>query len=308
MRPILFHIGSFPVRAYGTLIVIGFLIGLRRAVQLCVRRMKTEPEGSPRRVNPDNLFDMSIVGLFVGLLGARLLFVLLDWSEYAHRPGEILKLWEGGLSLHGGLLFGVLYVLFYCRRKKISTLALLDVCAPSWAIGYAFGRIGCLLNGCCYGGVCDLPWAVRFPDERYPVHAGQPPIMTLPSHPVQLYGTLFNIVFFILLLRWEKRARRDGEMFWGYIAMYGFYRYVVEIFRAGVTSTYLIPALHLTDAQVASLAMILVGLAGIAWLRNHRPAYSDAIYAGGGESTPVAENTSDKHADSPSVTELKGTP
>ncbi|HZT40600.1 MAG TPA: prolipoprotein diacylglyceryl transferase [Chthonomonadaceae bacterium] len=287
MHPILFNLGKFPVRAYGTLLVLGFLVALWRAVRVCNRRMQTEPEGSPRRIHPDIAFDLGIFGLLFGVIGARLMFVLLDWSSFAHHPLDIFKVWEGGLSLHGGLLFGILFLIFYCRWKKVSLLALGDLCAPSFAIAYAIGRIGCLLNGCCYGAVCNLPWAVRFPDES--VHQPAPPaapILTPPSHPTQFYASLFNLLFFVLLVRWEKRPRRDGEMFFGYIAMYGFYRFVVEMFRAGATSTYLIPSLHLTDTHIVSVLMVLAGLIGIGWLRRHRPAVADA-----GPSVPAAPVT-----------------
>jgi phosphatidylglycerol:prolipoprotein diacylglycerol transferase len=274
MHPILFHIGNFPIRAYGTLIVIGFLVGLWRAMRLCTRRMVTEPPNSPRRIHPDIVFDLGILGLLVGLIGARILFVLLDLAYYKQHPFKIFQLWEGGLSLHGGMLFGILFLILFSRRKHVPLLPLADIAAPSWAIAYAFGRIGCLLNGCCYGAVCNLPWAVRFPDERFP--NAHPTIYTPPSHPTQLYGTLFNLVFFCWLLWWEKRPRRDGEMFFGYIAMYGAYRFIVEMFRAGATSTYLIPSLHLTDTHIVSIVMVLLGLFGIHWLRRHRPAYQDA--------------------------------
>src|SRR5689334_18291611 len=281
MHPVLFHIGAFAVRSYGVLLIAGFLLGLWRAVRLCSRRMITEPAGSPRRINPDQLFDFAIIGLLVGIVGARILFVILNWSpskdtttSFAGHPLEALKIWEGGLSLHGGLVAGILFLIWWTRRHKVSMLALADVCAPSWALAYVFGRIGCLLNGCCYGGVCDprLPWAMKFHDEHYP----NPAILTPPSHPTQIYAMLFNIVFFFVLTFWEKRPRRDGELFFGYIAMYGVYRYIVDIFRVGGTSSYITPHLFLSLAQAASIAMVLVGIGGIVWLRKNRPAVADA--------------------------------
>src|SRR5436190_1730711 len=151
MHPILFYLGHIPVRAYGVLLVIGFLIGLWRAQRVCAYRMKHEPEGSPRRISPDTAFDIGIIGLLVGIVGARLLFVVLDWPSFANHPLTIFRIWEGGLSLHGGMLFGILFLLYYCRKHRLSLLAVGDLSAPSFAIAYAIGRIGCLLNGCCYG-------------------------------------------------------------------------------------------------------------------------------------------------------------
>src|SRR5215467_5082387 len=122
MHPVLFHIGSIPVRAYGVLLVTGFLVGLWRAQRVCAYRMAHEPEGSPRKINPDTCFDIGILGLLIGIVGARVLFVLLDWPSFASKPASIFRIWEGGLSLHGGMLFGILFLIYYCRRHKLSLL------------------------------------------------------------------------------------------------------------------------------------------------------------------------------------------
>lgn len=265
MHPVLFHIFTFPVRAYGAFVVIGFLMGLWRAMRLAAFRMKTEPAESPRRIHPDTVFDVALPVLLAGVLGARVLYVVLDWGAYVRHPADAFRIWEGGLSFHGGLLFGILYLVWFCRARRISLLAMADLCTPSWALAYAIGRIGCFLNGCCYGGPCNLPWAVRFADEQHPG------LLTPPSHPSQLYATLFNLIFLVLLLRWEKQPRRDGELFFGYIGMYGFYRFVVECFRAGATSTYLIPALHMTHAHLVSVLMMAFGIAAVTTLRRQGP-------------------------------------
>ena len=123
MHPILFHLGPITVHSYGVLLIIGFLIGLWRAMRVSARRMIAEPVGSPRRIHPDTVFDIGITGLIVGLIGARILFVALDWSAYSKHPVDALKVWEGGLSLHGGMLFGILYLIFFCRWKKVSLYA-----------------------------------------------------------------------------------------------------------------------------------------------------------------------------------------
>lgn len=293
MHPILFHIGNFTVRSYGVLLISGFLLGLWRGMRLCAHRMATEPEGSPRRITPDQLFDFSIVALLLAIVGARILFVMLNWGPskengpgFVSHPVDAFKIWEGGLSLHGGLLAGILFLAWWTRRNKVSMLALGDVCAPSWALGYIFGRIGCFLNGCCYGGTCDprLPWAMKFHDEHY-VSAGA---FTPPSHPTQIYAILFNIAFFFALLLWEKKTRRDGELFWGYIAMYGVYRYIVDIFRVGGTSSFITPHLFISLAQVASIAMVIIGIAGIVWLRKNRPAIANPPTLPAGP-TPVTD-------------------
>ena len=267
MHPILFKLGSLPIRAYGVLMIIGFLLGLWRAMTVLAKRQISEPEGSPRRINPDKMFDFSIVMLMIGLVGARVLYVILNWkAQFASDPTSALKLWEGGLAVHGAILFGLIYLLFFCKRNKISPLALADVIAPSFSIAYVFGRAGCLLNGCCYGGECDpkLPWAMSFHKEGF---SDAVKLFTPPSHPTQLYAILFNLFFFGLLILWERKSRKDGELFFGYVAMYGVYRYVVEIFRVGGTSAFIKPNLFLSLAQVASIGMIVLGVGVIVWLR-----------------------------------------
>lgn len=272
MYPKLVQIGNIPIYSYGTMVVIGFLLALWRGMRVCTRRMATEPEGSPRRIKPDDFFDLGMLGLLIGLIGARITFILLseknNWLE-------ALRHWQSGLSLHGGLFAGIVFLVLFCRKRKLNILAVGDVAAVSWPLGYAFGRIGCFLNGCCYGGACSLPWGVRFPDEQ---HFGA---LTPPSHPIQVYAALINLVVFFVMVQWEKRPRRDGELFYGYLAFYGVYRYAMEAFRAGVTSDYLVPSLHLTETHIISVLMIAVGLAGIGWLRRNRPAVQDAVEVSG---------------------------
>lgn len=263
------------------MIMIGFLIGMWRGMQLCARRWNDQPEDSPRRIHPDAFFDLGFWGLVVGILGARFLYVVLEWkSQFAAHPLNGLKFWEGGLSLHGGMLFGILFLILACRKMKISLPAVGDLAATSWAIAYAIGRIGCYLNGCCYGGPCDphLPWASVFPDEHFPHSTGNPtPSTTLtpPSHPVQLYATVINLILFYFLTRWEKRKRADGEIFYGYIGLYGLYRFAMEFFRAGATSTYsdFLPQLHITDTHIISVVMIIISLIGMYRARKRGPIY-----------------------------------
>ena len=271
MHPVLFHLGSFPVRAYGAMVVLGFALGMWRILTVCRHRMMTEPATSPRYIHPDTVMDTGLGLLFAGIIGARLLYVAQEWKSYAGNPLSIFQIWSGGLSLHGSLIFGILWLAWFCRKKRVSVMAMGDLAATCFPIAYAFGRIGCLLNGCCYGGQCALPWAVRFPDEAHPG------FLTLPSHPVQFYAFVIHLAFFGLLALYERQSRRDGDMFYGYIVLYGIYRYAMEYFRAGVTSTYLVPALHLTDTHIISIIMVIGGFAGLFWLRKNRKPYRDAV-------------------------------
>jgi len=254
VHPILFHIGPLPVRAYGTLILIGFLVALRY-VLAAARRRATEDAGNsaPTGFEPitaDHVLDMSLVGLVIGIIGTRIVFVALHWDLFRETPLDALKIWTGGLSFIGGPLFGFAYVWWYCRRHQLSFRAVADIGSPGFALAYAFGRIGCFLNGCCYGHVCSLPWAVRF-------HAdGAPGALTAPSHPTQLYASAMSLAIFAVLHRMLRRPHRDGAVTLAYFALYAAYRFVNDFFRSGATSKMVLPGL--TDGQVAALVAIPV--------------------------------------------------
>lgn len=219
------------------MIVIGLALGIWRAASVSRKR----------GIDPTQVYDLCLIVFVSGLIGARLLFVLLNLQTEGF--GRFYAVWEGGLSFHGGVVFGLIAGYWYTRAKKLNFWVCADLIAPSLAIGYAFTRIGCFLNGCCYGAPTDLPWAVSFHDHGF---------TTPPSHPAQIYAFLANISIFFLLTRLERIGRRPGFVFTGYIGLYGLYRFLIEFIREGYTAqTWW---LGLTQAQWASIAMILVSL------------------------------------------------
>jgi phosphatidylglycerol---prolipoprotein diacylglyceryl transferase len=132
----------------------------------------------------------------------------------------------------------------YARAKQIAFLQIADLLAPSLALAYAFTRIGCFLNGCCYGIPTSLPWGVRFPDLPYPVQ------------PTQLYSSAMNFLIFVALTQVQKRKTAAGYTFTVYIALYSVYRFFVEILRKGATASILVDGL--TEAQIVSVVMFVV--------------------------------------------------
>ncbi len=260
MLPELFHIGPLPIRSYGVTVLIAFLIALAYATHRVKRAMAGRDPAEPGLITPDHVFDMSIIGLFIGILGTRTVYVVLDWPEFAGHPLDVFKIWSGGLSIHGALIFGVPWVAWYSRRHRLSFLQFADFAAPAFAIGHGIGRIGCFLNGCCYGAACNLPWAVRFLRE------GHPGELTPPSHPVQLYSALFNLSFFVLLDRVSRKPHRRGSITLAYLALFLSARFVEEIFRHGATADTFV--LGLTHAQTFTLVGLPI-IALIYWrLRN----------------------------------------
>jgi len=268
VHPILFHIGNFPVRAYGTLILIGFFVALRYAMAEARRLPQGDAPDGKGRVTPDHVFDMALFGLVAGLIGTRVVFVALNWKLFAGDPIEALKIWTGGLSFIGAPIFGFGYVWLYCRRHRLPFLVVADIGAPGFALAYAFGRIGCFLNGCCYGRECSLPWAARFHEE------GAVGVLTEPSHPTQIYAAIMSLAVFGALHALRRmrrpvasrsglenpRSYADGTVVVSYFLLYATYRFVNDWFRAGATSKVLLWGL--TDGQLTSLvaAPILIGL------------------------------------------------
>ncbi|MCC6728191.1 MAG: prolipoprotein diacylglyceryl transferase [Chthonomonadales bacterium] len=262
MHPILFKLGPITVRSYGVLILVGFLLALWYAMAAARRRMAGRAPGAPGVVTPEHVFDAAVVGLPIGILGTRLLYVALNWGAFRDDPLSAFKLWEGGLSFMGAFL-AFFYLAWYCRKHRLSFLEMADLTAPGFALAYAFGRIGCFLNGCCYGHPCELPWAVRFPDEHT---AG---MLTPPSHPAQLYATLINLAMFVVLDRWSRVTTRRGELLTGYLLLYCAYRFVIEEFRRGATAA--VYAFGLTQAQLFCAAAIPVLVLAL-WRIRARPA------------------------------------
>lgn len=247
MHPILFQLGSLQVRSYGVMIVIGFALAVWWAMRVAPRY----------GIDPEQILDCVLLTALAGILGSRLVYVALDWGDFVRQPLHLFYFWEGGLSFHGAFIGGGLAVAFLAKRKGIPFLRLADVLAPGVALAYAIGRIGCFLGGCCYGVPTDLPWACSFQDPF------RPHLHTPPSHPTQIYASLSNLLIFALLARMQKPPHPAGKVFWAYLALYGVYRFIVEFWRIGATSSVL--ALGLSDAQWVSVLMVFVG--GMGWVK-----------------------------------------
>ena len=216
MYPILFQIGAFKMHAWGLFLLIGFLLTV-------VRAAKVAPKYG---VDPSALWDSSLIGLFGGVLGGRLAFVAQEWSQFSANPGEILKIWTGGMTSVGGIVGGLVAGLIAAKKRGLNVGAVADLAGVSFPIGYFFGRLGCFFNGCCYGTHCDAPWAISFKDEAGGFHDH--------VHPTQLYAVLASAIMYAILTFLEKRPRIrfQGELLLAFAALYGIYRFVVEFWRA----------------------------------------------------------------------------
>jgi phosphatidylglycerol:prolipoprotein diacylglycerol transferase len=199
------------------------------------------------------------------MVGARLFFVVEYWGEKILTIGEIFKIWEGGIVFYGSVI-GAAVAFFLVRIfRPFPILATLDVLAPSIAIGIALGRVGCFLNGCCYGDVCDIPWlAVRFPPDTPPWNAERAQGLipadaprSLPLHPTQLYAAVDGLVLFALLTAYYPLRRRAGEVIALLMLTYPVTRFLIERLRDDESAF----VWGLTISQAVSLVLFLMGLA-----------------------------------------------
>lgn len=220
MIPVFFSFGPIQLHSYGAMVGLGVLT----AFFLMIRR------ASKAGLASETVYDLLFTLLLWGFTGARIFYVIENWDWYVERPLQIFAVWEGGLIFFGGLVAAVAGLWIYCRQKKISFTFALDFLIPYGVLGHAFGRLGCFLNGCCYGKACDLPWAVEFPQLGYPVH------------PTQLYEAIFNFLLSALLLRFYSRRKFDGQITGIYFLAYALGRFALEFLRDGNTMWFFLTA------------------------------------------------------------------
>jgi phosphatidylglycerol---prolipoprotein diacylglyceryl transferase len=246
MHKVAFDLGGLTIYWYGVLVAAGFLAGIWTASRRAPR------SGIPG----ERVADLGPWLILGAIVGSRLLFVVSYWEEeFAGRPfWEVFMIRNGGLVFYGGFIGAALAHVLYCRWKRIPLWKMADVLAPSIALGYFFGRLGCLMNGCCYGAPCDLPWAIRFPigHETYPEAV----------HPTQLYESFSGLLIYLGLAWGYKHKRFDGEVFGWYLVANAVVRFGVEFFRADYEVRYLGGW-----ATPAHLVALLVLGGGVALLR-----------------------------------------
>jgi len=180
-------------------------------------------------LDASKLMDAVFFTVLVSLVGAKLILLVSNLSYYVTYPRELFSLARSGGVFQGGLTFGVIFALWFFRRKKIPTWKAADVIAPALALGHAFGRIGCFSAGCCYGSACGLPWAATFTDDYAHGLTGIP--LHVALHPVQIYEAILNALNFLFLFLVLKKKRFDGQVFALYIVAYSVIRFITEFFR-----------------------------------------------------------------------------
>ena len=273
------------VQGYGVMILLGFSSGVAfaewRLPQIGVKQYSA--------------LDMGLTGAFLGISGARIFYILMNWGEfnpfingkfYAERIARMFYIWEGGLVFYGAFLTAIAWAYIYCRRHKIPTIPFMDVCAPGLIIGQAFGRIGCFLSGCCFGRDCTLPWAVTFPGrEGGPI--GSPPFesqvhlgeigaflaRSKPVHPTQLYASIAGFLTCAFLYTYWPRRKFDGQILALTLIMGGTTRFFEEMLRNDDAPP--LPAISdaITIAQWLAVPIVLTGIGLFFYFRKRNQRY-----------------------------------
>ena len=264
----------FPIFSYGLLILLGFMT----ATFLCQR------EAARRGLARERVMDFGVWGVLAGVVGARVFYVVQFWEEsFAGRSWfRLLAIWEGGLVFYGGFLTALLVGGWYLWRHDLPVVRVLDTCAPFVPVGMAFGRIGCWLNGCCWGWRCSaaMPaFLTRFPPGS-PAHGAQVDAglidagaaRALPLHPTQLYDAGHSLLMFVLLWWYLRKNPPDGAPTLVLLVLYGVGRFCLEWVRGDHIVTFT----GLTVAQNISLAMVAAGFAGLTCLGLRRRCATDA--------------------------------
>jgi phosphatidylglycerol:prolipoprotein diacylglycerol transferase len=202
-------------------------------------------------VAPQQVWDAGTWLIIGTIIGARTLYVISYWNEeFAGRPlASVFKVYEGGLVFYGGFIGCVIATLIFTRWQKVPLWCFADVLAPSISLGYVFGRIGCLMNGCCYGRACEMPWAVHYSSDHHTHGVG--------VHPTQVYDSVLNLGFYLALEWLFRRKKFDGKIFAVWLMGYAVLRSLVESFRGDYPVRYL--GGIFTPAQLISLGVFTAG-------------------------------------------------
>lgn len=219
MYPILIKIGNLHIYSYGVMLFLSFLIGLKLV----------EYRAKKFGVEPNKVADLALITLISVIVGARLLYVIFHWSEFANDLIGIIAFWRGGLGglmFFGGFILAFITGIIYVHRQKLPLLKMLDAVTPALVLGEGLTRIGCFLNGCCFGKPTSSFLGITFPPNSAAGYT-----FSCPVHPTQLYSSLAGFILFIATLILEKKHLKDGVLFGVIIMIYALFRFGIDFLR-----------------------------------------------------------------------------
>ncbi|MFH1857185.1 MAG: prolipoprotein diacylglyceryl transferase [Candidatus Omnitrophota bacterium] len=234
MYPILFKIGFFTVYTYGFMIAVAFLV--------CSFLLSKEFKRIG--IKEDLAVDLSVYLLIFGIIGARFLHVLLNAGYYFYDVKEIFMLQHGGLAWQGGVILAFIAGLFFMKKQNLIMGATCDAVVPYVALGQSIGRIGCYLNGCCYGKATDSFFGVIFPG------------MTQQVHPTELYLSFFLLIVFVILKKKEEKKVFNWQIFSLYLILYAVVRFSIDFLRGDLHPVFF----GLSVSQFICAVLFLAGI------------------------------------------------
>lgn len=240
MHPILFTIGPVTIYSYGVMLAL--------AVLVCTYFLSVDAKRY--HISQETAYDLVFWCMLWGILGARIFYVFIEWPYFSSNLWEIPMLQKGGLAWQGGFLGGALAGVWFARRKKLSLKPLLDLTAPYIALGQSIGRIGCLLNGCCYGK--PVAWGIYFPAHNARLY------------PTQLFETAGLFIIFLILKKAQTKPHQAGFIFVFYLWLAAIERFIVEFYRADHDLLWL----GLSLAQFVALGVFAAGIVMAVILRR----------------------------------------
>lgn len=267
MYPTLLSFGKLEFHAYAVFLALAFLT----AVLLIVRE-------NYKRPNPYPITPIGGLWVFLGAMFGARIYYIIQYEGLAALPRAVY-LWEGGLVFYGGLFGGILGGIVYLLFCRVPLLPMGDIAMPFVPLAHSIARVGCFLNGCCWGSPCDYPWAVHYPrgthifQRHLNAHLIEPgALKSAPLHPTQLYSAASLLVIFFVMRFAYKRNTRTGAVLMLYPLLYGIHRFIMEMFRGDSAR----PVLGLTVSQCVALGFVAFSLAAYSvlsrtvWPREQR--------------------------------------
>ena len=241
MLPIIAKIGPFTIYSYGLMLAVAVVVCSFLLSRDAGRKMGTKPE---------LIYDLAFWVVLGGIIGARIFFIFLNLDMFIANPLEMIMIQNGGLAFQGGLILGCLTGIWFVKKHKLPLSKMLDLTAPYLALGQAIGRIGCFLNGCCYGK--EVSWGIYCP-----VHDAK-------LHPTQLYESVGLVILFFILKNYNSTSKKPGEIFFIYLFGAALLRFVNEFFRADHVEL----AWGLSIFQCVALGLLAISVYALTYLKN----------------------------------------